>query len=485
MAKRSLEEVLDSLTRAVDKMASPAGVMDRLERSIEALTRKLDRPAASAAARQAPSGGLRDNPLLDEVLGGIKESLAAKARPESTAPPPVKDEPIDVAFEPSGKETPKGLLTYLGGKLDNLAAAVEKSHVPQPTGSAESAPASTAPPGLTPGLLSHLGLVVASLAGAGGRGGGNLPPAIPPPVPPGSPGGPSGEPGSDKGPDRRSLWDKLIAAINRLTGKLGTGLGIWSNPKEIIRQGERLRDQGGDRENEGRWKAATGRFAQGLKHPSELQGMGNMLSAAGDMAGMMGPGGKVFDALTKFTDKMFQGVDKLRAWNERLKEADFRFAEWSGSMAQVQAEHEMRMIQLSQERGERRSGAARFRQEQADELERTLAPIEDLGARIRDRFAGFGSWVSTQLLTPLSKIADGINDLTGAGPDEDTKPIWDLGVWTNNIEAERQWWADQGRPPQLGGSSSGSGGQKVAEGLGGLGGVGGGVAAGIVRRRGI
>lgn len=118
--------------------------------------------------------------------------------------------------------------------------------------------------------------------------------------------------------------------------------------------------------------AGVRRMATTERAGESLAGFGQVLSGFGSATGS-----PVVGAVGKFAQVVGESVEKLRRWNDQLIEGHFRFAEFSGAMAQVQAESEARNIQLAQERGERRAPAARRLAEERDRFERNMAPLED------------------------------------------------------------------------------------------------------------
>lgn len=121
----------------------------------------------------------------------------------------------------------------------------------------------------------------------------------------------------------------------------------------------------------------------GMQSKSELGAFGDFTKALG------APGSKPIRAVTDFADQVIKAADRLKMWSEQLHYANMRFAEFSGAMAAVQAEQEVRDIQLSVERGQRRAASARYLAEGKSTLERSTAPYEDFAANIRNTAGGF------------------------------------------------------------------------------------------------
>jgi hypothetical protein len=147
-----------------------------------------------------------------------------------------------------------------------------------------------------------------------------------------------------------------------------------------------------------------GDLMAGLSRMMSSERMGNVLAGAGIAAG--GP-------LGGFAKAVGESVEKLRRWNDQLVDSHFRFSEFSGAMAQVQAESEARNARLSQERGDRRAPAARRLTEERDRFERNMAPIED---------AISGIWSDAEtFFTALANTV--IESLTGRNDPQQTTGI--------------------------------------------------------------
>lgn len=127
------------------------------------------------------------------------------------------------------------------------------------------------------------------------------------------------------------------------------------------------------------------------------QQMFSGLSRIGDR--IPGVFGKAIKYVGDFGEGLFKGVEKLRKWTDRLHDADMRFAEVSASMAQVMAERHVRDIMLARERGDRRSAAARYREEATSRFERNIAPVEDA-------FANLQSWINGAVQNVGSSVVE-------------------------------------------------------------------------------
>ncbi len=133
----------------------------------------------------------------------------------------------------------------------------------------------------------------------------------------------------------------------------------------------------------------------------KVSALGEGVMQAGGLMG--GKVGLAIMAVGAFGKVAGESVERLRKWNAEIEKGHYRFAEFSGAMAQVRAESEVRNIYLSQERGERRAQGADAVARSGFALERSLSRYEDLYARQRDRF-----------VSSLSELATAVAD-RGAG----------------------------------------------------------------------
>lgn len=167
---------------------------------------------------------------------------------------------------------------------------------------------------------------------------------------------------------------------------------------------------------------------------------GDVLAGAGQHVEGVGKmiGSPVLDSVGKFARTVGDSVERLRKWNDQLMDSNFRFAEFSGAMAKVAAEQEMRQIRLDQERGERRAGHADMHARSRDRLERNLAPAEDY-------MANFGGALRTYFNDRFSELIEAIQ---GA----QTEPLnpMSFAEMANQVSQE---YAEEmfGRPARFGG----------------------------------
>lgn len=192
----------------------------------------------------------------------------------------------------------------------------------------------------------------------------------------------------------------------------------------------------------GRATQALGNFMQGLdtgrgEEASELSRAGDMSKALGNLLGGVPLFGKPIEAATKFSDVLFKSVDKVQEWTQQLHDANMQFAEFSGAMAGVQARQEVREIELSRERGNRRAKSAEYLAEGKNQLDRSVAPIGDLVGNATNYVGGLLSRGFAALLSPVSWIAKKMQ----ADGDDDKDIKWEEWEWMRDEQRrkEQEW----------------------------------------------
>lgn len=100
--------------------------------------------------------------------------------------------------------------------------------------------------------------------------------------------------------------------------------------------------------------------------------------------------GGAVETVGKFGKLLSDSLGTLRDWTNELVNSNFRFAEFSASMASVKAEMDVWSIEMSQRRGERRAGHAREVSEARMRLEAQVTPWEDVWAKIKDKVIAWG-----------------------------------------------------------------------------------------------
>lgn len=177
----------------------------------------------------------------------------------------------------------------------------------------------------------------------------------------------------------------------------------------------------------------TRRMLTGERAGDALSGAGQQVEGVGKMTG-----NPILDTVGKFARTVGDSVERLRKWNDQLMDSNFRFAEFSGAMAKVAAEQEMRQIRLDQERGQRRAGHADMHARSRDRLERNLAPAEDY-------MANFGGALRTYFNERFSELIEAIQ---GA----QTEPLNTMS-FAEMAQQVSQEYAEEmfGRPARFGG----------------------------------
>ena len=142
----------------------------------------------------------------------------------------------------------------------------------------------------------------------------------------------------------------------------------------------------------------------------QISGMGK--AAGGAVSMLPVPGAQLAGKSLELFAKVLGGtIDTLQQWGRSIRDANFRFAEFSSSMAQVQAEHEMRQVQLDRERGDRRAPWAKEGVEAADRFDRAIAPLSDALDKISTK-------IKTWILNGSASIVQAITGKGNASKDE-------------------------------------------------------------------
>lgn len=198
---------------------------------------------------------------------------------------------------------------------------------------------------------------------------------------------------------------------------------------------------------------AVSSFAGANTAPVATHGMGGGIGAAGDtlkgiggIASLVPVVGKSIEALTKLGDVAFKGVDRLQQWSERLYSANMQFAEFSASMAGIQAEQEARDITLSAKRGERRAGTSKDLAEAKSGLAESTSKWGDAVGNLQNKlFAVLINEVANPILKRLDFIADWINSWSNKEKGAEMA----LGEWERGVQQWQKDLQDQGRPARF------------------------------------
>ena len=122
------------------------------------------------------------------------------------------------------------------------------------------------------------------------------------------------------------------------------------------------------------------------------------------MAGLIPGIGPVISGFTTLGKLLISSAESLQKWSDDLLKADFEFAEFSAAMSMVKVRQELREQELSQERGDRRAGAAENLAEGKNDLDRTMAPIGDLFGIVKDNIVADPDRAMAFMLGPLSEV---------------------------------------------------------------------------------
>lgn len=156
-------------------------------------------------------------------------------------------------------------------------------------------------------------------------------------------------------------------------------------------------------------------------------------------------GGTAFGAVAP-GEWAVKATARLRDFADNLERANMQFAQFSGAMGQVAAEQEMREMQLSRERGDRRASTAGYSAEAAFKNKKTMAGFEDLQANMNNLVSGFANNLLNKLINP-----GGVTDKVLAYANEKVNE-WskDLGLTNNAAAAEfREPLQTYGRPSRF------------------------------------
>lgn len=204
----------------------------------------------------------------------------------------------------------------------------------------------------------------------------------------------------------QSAPEALKSAKDALGKAEGLGVGKDAVPGMVGNLTGDLKQEGaGGMAGLMKMKEGAGKVLSGAGKDSAGATLGGTASAVGGGVGMAvgamggGPvGAAVVGGLTKLATASFEAVDKLRGWADTLHESNMRFKEFSAAMAQVAANQEVREMQESQRRGDRRSGAAEKLADAKQDLNETLSPI----------FDAFDNIISTGLTEVIKVVTFGV-----------------------------------------------------------------------------
>lgn len=140
-----------------------------------------------------------------------------------------------------------------------------------------------------------------------------------------------------------------------------------------------------------------------------------------------------------------ESIEGLRKWGQQLHESNMKFSEFSASMAWTQARQEVRDMELSQTRGERRADSAEMLAQGKHRLEEQLAPWEDKLAIMKNELMAS---VDSGLATLIERVNDIAIWLKILKEDKGKGEGVGLGQSIANA-AEKDFAKEYGRPPRF------------------------------------
>lgn len=189
----------------------------------------------------------------------------------------------------------------------------------------------------------------------------------------------------------------------------------------------------------GMWRGITNAFGT-ERAGGVLAGLGGTLSAS-NIPGLSQVG--------RFAQVLGESVEKLRRWNDQLLQGNLRLAEFSGAMAVVAAEQRIADVRLGRQRGDRRASIAREQARSRQELEKTLAPVEDAWAAIQGRVSSLLNRELTNVLKmlKLDVLAEEILKWLGIQTKPGDDPIGADAWW--ELVRNNDWWKNHGKPKRF------------------------------------
>lgn len=154
--------------------------------------------------------------------------------------------------------------------------------------------------------------------------------------------------------------------------------------------------------------------------------------------------GSTVGAFATLTSTVIGAAAKLSEWGEGLHNANMKFAEFSASMAHVQAQQEMRDILLSKKRGDRRSASAQDLAEAKSRYAEQTSVWSDAWSSLSNRVEETLLNVGTKILAPFEPLIKAANKYFNG---EDKIDNIDMGKAFG--DHAKQIWEDEwqyGRP---------------------------------------
>lgn len=197
------------------------------------------------------------------------------------------------------------------------------------------------------------------------------------------------------------------------------------------------------------WKQGMGDVKDGMLTALTAQRAGDIASGAGQAVfglGSMEGGGKgnVLRIMGSFIQAVGDGTNSLQDFVKGLHASNVRFAEFSGGMAQVQVNQQMREIELAQKRGDRRSESAELLAKEMNDLNVNLARVEDKWANLQNTF------IAALLAAVNPKLKEVLDKLLGK-EEEDTSKGETMTESLAAVGRDTMRGGDEGfgRPPRL------------------------------------
>lgn len=169
----------------------------------------------------------------------------------------------------------------------------------------------------------------------------------------------------------------------------------------------------------GMWQklaARTGKFLGGattaVQQKSPFAATGTMMRSI--------PGGD--SKVMRFGAALVESIDHVRAFGDRLHDANMHFADVSGSMALVNTEAQINALFLKMQQGENRAETARQLSEARTRLNAAAAPFEDAWANLQNRIGVPLLEAATVVLEWMLKFGHALKEAKDAVVESITDP---------------------------------------------------------------
>lgn len=125
--------------------------------------------------------------------------------------------------------------------------------------------------------------------------------------------------------------------------------------------------------------------------------------AVGDMIG--GPVGELVSKFATVGEAVVGATDQLRNFDREILNASFRFSEFSSAMSAVEAQQEIRDIQLGMRKGDTQASSANKLAEAMSDLNDALLPYDNAWAQFRNQVLAALTSTAAQTVTTASNSA--------------------------------------------------------------------------------